>query len=1522
MRDMSNTFDKLAVLDSFIEEVNSYLPDIETNLAHLAQSPDDMDALEETYRRTHTIGGSASMMDFPGLAHVAHGMEDILGDALEELIKIDEPALGLLRRSLDRLHRLLEGIRNGIDEESVIAEDDADYAHYRSLTKSSGSVVNVEEISTANSSSLEYASGARSDVTSSLSPVHVPEVPAAPSSPSSLSFEEVLASFRAPAFQPGEEVSWPEDPIPTGQIESIASQPASPDLDMSFMNPQDVVNNSQYPDGANAFDTFVAEMRRPSEEPSLPLFPPTQTSQLSLDVEAGPAQGTTIGESPTIGASPMATVAPTPSQPETLLPTPSVSLPTDQHDYAEPAANTANTYDLWEDVQPAPVVPVPPVAPPVAPASTFPPVPVPAAASVQMPVPSLPASLEEAQKNAQTIEKQASSLNSFVAQLREAISVIEVQRSEFKGFLDGSKDALDRMEEWAGRAMGLNLRNSPEQVRRYLPLSVMWVANSKLKRVLDGLQQIKGGAETTGEQIASTLEQLYASLQAQGEAFADIQARSGPTFEQQSGWSPWEMRATHDPRTLRESVTFERQGDLASIRAELEQQIREDLRKEFEAQKRLETQSTESSVSNLQEIEARLRSEIELQVRQELLNQILANDAALASTKSVPAVTPNTSVPIVSDRQEEVGGTALVLPPMPKPTANLVVPQASSLPTKPTQPSSVVAYNDFGEEAVEIFRMEAEEHLQTISMNVAALEKDTDNRDLVQSIRRATHTLKGAAGMMGFHAIADLSHVSEDLLDSIMDNKIAISSTVLSIILDTAEALDMLINAAGGDAAHNDMRIQSLHARYIEILGENVTPMTQQLLEEDLEDVDDPYSHQTAGGVTAREGTQAPVVREGRRDLSVRVGLQRLDELVNLFGELLVSRSVLEERIQRLVRLVADVSVSSNRLHDVGQKLDSRFEAATLPSGRSLQVMPGEGDHRHRLSSLRDTPAHLQEFDELELDRYTEFHQLARGLNEGISDMTTLSTEMDAIIHECEGVFARENRLSTTFQDRLMKTRLVPISNMAPRLYRAARAVALKQGKDVEFLLEGQTTEVDRTVFEEIGGPLLHLVRNAVNHAIEKPKVRIQKGKLPAGQVTLSASYEGNQIVITVRDDGTGLDRESIRQTAIIRGLIRPDQQLSENDVVSLIFHPGFSTAEVLSEESGRGVGLDVVRDSVSRLRGTLMVESTPNQGTAFTMTFPTSVAIQRAMMVRASSQQFAIPTVNVESIGRLDNFKRSLLSGQPAVLVRNELYPLQILARHMNLSSSDVIDDRAQIILVNAGGQRVALVVDEIKGQFDIVMKSLGPHLRQVHGIAGATILGNGRVVLILELADLLSSASRGHMNMPSQREGAIAVTPASVKQRVEVAAIALRQGGASPQRPMASPSSVPERGKHILVVDDSPSVRRVVSSMLKQHKWEVQMARDGLEALEMISAQAPAAVLLDIEMPRMDGYELISTVRAQDQYRTLPLIVLTSRAAAKHQQRAMSLGASAYVIKPYQDEELLGIIQRLVYGTSRQAS
>lgn len=508
-----------------------------------------------------------------------------------------------------------------------------------------------------------------------------------------------------------------------------------------------------------------------------------------------------------------------------------------------------------------------------------------------------------------------------------------------------------------------------------------------------------------------------------------------------------------------------------------------------------------------------------------------------------------------------------------------------------------------------------------------------------------------------------------------------------------------------------------------------------------------------------------------------------------------------------------------------------------------------------------------------------------------------------------------------------MKARLVPLSTMIPRLYRTARAVALKQHKEFEFVLEGQETEVDRTVIEEIAGPLLHLIRNAVNHAIETPELRVQKGKSPAGQIKLSAEYEGNQVIITIRDDGTGIDPEKVRNEAIERGFIKADQVLSDSDLIELIFRPGFSTAEILSEESGRGVGLDVVRDSVSRLRGALEVESMPGQGTAFTMKFPTSLAIQSVMMVLIGEQQFAIPTVMVESIGRLDNFKYSTYGGRPAILVQNDLYPLNSLAQLFGMPEKEH-DERSPVVLVRTDRQRVALLVDTIKGKMDVVMKNLGPHLRHVHGIAGGTVLGNGRVVLILELRELLSprlsvtTATAGGASQTARRESpaAMPARPAASPAPISAPVAAERQVVPGSSRPPTRQPAAPPRGKHVLVVDDSPSVRRVVGNMLKQHGWEVQLARDGVEALEMITRETPAAVLLDIEMPRMDGYELMATVRAQEQYRTLPIVILTSRAATKHQQRAMQLGASGYLVKPYQDEEMLNILNTLVYGATVQ--
>ncbi len=1434
---MSNTFDKLSVLDSFIEEVNSYLPEIEANLGRLAHMPDDTEALEETYRRVHTIGGSASMMDFPGLAHVAHGMEDILGDVLDDLATLEEPTIGLLQRSLVRMHRLLDGIQNGIDEDAVIAEDDEDYSQYRMMIETSAR--NGDNTATDDESTAQIIATIQPPMETSIA-----------------SLDDMVASFRAPAKANGEEVSWPE--------ESIAEQFAD-------QTPRSI------------HDT---QPRQPSQAVSP--VPVEAIQQSALEMLAGTA-GQSVPQN-----SHMMNAQATPMEEESEI--------TTQMEVGEELSEPSMAQT---DI------------------------------TLRSPERSFVQIYGDLQKEAQVLEGQASSLKRTLAQLRLSVSVVEGQRAEFRGFLDGSKDALERMEEWAGKAMGLNLRNSPEQVRRYLPLSVMWVANSKLKKVLDLLTQMTNSVEVTDEQMHTALQQLCSSIEACGEAFERLQSNPPASlFTHDEGWTPWEMHIADQSDALRERVMFERRGDPASLRAEieakvreelrneyevrpltlaaraeLEKQLREEIREEFEAKKLLQASVSGPQTSEtLQEIEARLRSEIEIEVRREFLSQLTGEEVADPAIQEQPAVPEVTS------------------PSYGLPTNSFVPPQ--------TTVSTASFGGDFGEEANEIFRLEAEEHLQTISMYVAALESSPTNLEPIQGIRRATHTLKGAAGMMGLRAIAELCHISEDLLDSVTEDAIHVSPSIVSLILDTAEALDVLINQKGSEA-DNQAIVQSLRARYAEILGDqsSLPGAIEEVIEDEFEESESAILTEAPvmNVVASTQSNTADVQQAARSDLSVRVPLLKLDELVNLFGELLVNRSVLEERLQRIMRLVSDTGVSSARLLDVGQKLESRFEATTLPSGRSVQVMLGQASQRlgynfgenGKNTNNRVEPSHLAEFDELELDRYTEFHQLARGLSEGISDMTTLSNEMEAIIRDCESVFARENRLNTTFQDRLMKARLVPLSTMIPRLYRTARAVALKQHKEFEFVLEGQETEVDRTVIEEIAGPLLHLMRNAVNHAIETPEMRVQKGKSPVGQIKLSAAYEGNQVVITVRDDGTGIDPLRVRNAAIEQNIIQRDQVLSDGEVIELIFRPSFSTAEVLSEESGRGVGLDVVRDSVSRLRGTLEVESMPGQGTAFTMKFPTSLAIQSTMMIRIGEHQFAIPTVMVESIGRLDGFKQSTFAGKPAIIVQNDLYPLNFLSQLLGLPVSE-LDEKAPVLLVHTDRHRVGLVVDEIKGKMDVVMKNLGPHLRQVHGIAGGTVMGNGRVVLVLELSELLSTRTRilsgspGTLAMPELREGS--TTQAFIPGVWTNAELSSGLPSATTPKIPAAKVAVQASGKHILVVDDSPSVRRVVGNMLRQHGWEVQVARDGVEALEMITNETPAGVLLDIEMPRMDGYELMATVRAQEQYRRLPIVILTSRAASKHQQRAMQLGASAYLVKPYQDEELINILNSLVYGATVQ--
>jgi chemosensory pili system protein ChpA (sensor histidine kinase/response regulator) len=427
-------------------------------------------------------------------------------------------------------------------------------------------------------------------------------------------------------------------------------------------------------------------------------------------------------------------------------------------------------------------------------------------------------------------------------------------------------------------------------------------------------------------------------------------------------------------------------------------------------------------------------------------------------------------------------------------------------------------------------------------------------------------------------------------------------------------------------------------------------------------------------------------------------------------------------------------------------------------------------------------------------------------------------------------------------------------------------------------VLEGAAVELDKAVLEEMAEPLMHLLRNAADHGIETPERRRQQGKLEAGRITVLAAHEGDQIVVRVEDDGGGVDLEAVRSRAVERGLLSVDAaaRLTETELLALPFQPGFSTARTISETSGRGVGLDVVRTCVERLNGAVSLTSRPGEGTAFLVRLPMTVAVMRVLLVKARGQTFALPLASVARVVRLGGQDAEERGEQ--IRIGEEWHPRVNLGEALRLPMSPSADvERPSVLLIEVGDARAAVVVDQVQGGQEIVVKNLGAHLRGVRGVSGATVMGDGAVVLILDPADLVVASS----GLPGRQAGS--ETPVS-------------------------------RTLSVLVVDDSPSVRRVLTNLLHRAGWTVRAACDGQEALNLLAAEpAPDVMLVDVDMPRMDGFEFLAAVKSQAAHRGAPVVMLTSRSDDKSREKARNLGADGYVVKPYSDKDLLRTISGL---------
>ncbi|TEU15036.1 MAG: response regulator [Anaerolineales bacterium] len=819
---------------------------------------------------------------------------------------------------------------------------------------------------------------------------------------------------------------------------------------------------------------------------------------------------------------------------------------------------------------------------------------------------------------------------------------------------------------------------------------------------------------------------------------------------------------------------------------------------------------------------------------------------------------------------------------------------------RPTTPPMVkVAHylEEASPELIEAFFLEAEDHLRNISTLLSSLDKQPEHKELLQDVRRSVHTLKGAAGAVGLRAIAQLAHRMEDLLDLLYAGSLAVDSDIIDLLFASADALEDL---AGGEVEEETMRgtLQDLYARYSTLLGqvpsaEKLARKVEPLGEEKIIDLAEltPRPLEDIEPETP-EKVVAPVPRKPGE--VVRVPLERLDELVRLVSELTISRTVFEQRMADFGREVEELQFSTERLGRVSSNLETQYEVSAL-GGRL--VLSSVGQVGNPSTGLRAGLSHTATFnthgfDDLEFDRYTEFHLLSRELAETASDIRMLSNGLGTLIGDFDSILNRQGRLSSEIQDKLMQVRMVSLATLATRLHRAVRVLAREQGKLVDLVLEGKDIELDKTVLEEIADPLLHLLRNAVDHGIEPPALRQVMSKPERGLIRLRAYHEGNQVVIQVSDDGAGLEPEILRSAAISGGYVSEADapQLSDEELYSLVFLPGFSTSGEVSEVSGRGVGLDIVKTNVQKLKGAVTLDSTPGQGATFTIRLPMTLAVTRALLVKAHNETFAIPLSAVTQILRLEREEIEHVGQEPVVWVGGQVYPMLRLGQVLNLRqpAAETVQ-RLPVLILNAGAKQVALVVDQLLAGREIVIKTLGNHLRRVHGVTGATLMGDGSVVLILNPADLIIEAPQPE-----------AWAPPFDKLRTQLQPLATRA----------------REALTVMVVDDSVSVRRVVSKLIKSAGWQPMAAKDGLDALEIIqhSAQPPDLILVDIEMPRMDGYELMATLRAQEAYRNIPLVILTSRAGEKHHRKALELGASDYIVKPYQDETLLNIIRHLV--------
>ncbi|WP_018403621.1 Hpt domain-containing protein [Marinobacter gelidimuriae] len=787
-------------------------------------------------------------------------------------------------------------------------------------------------------------------------------------------------------------------------------------------------------------------------------------------------------------------------------------------------------------------------------------------------------------------------------------------------------------------------------------------------------------------------------------------------------------------------------------------------------------------------------------------------------------------------------------------------------------------------ELMGIFLEEAYDLINATGSALHSWSENPENSMLAAELQRDVHTLKGGARMAGADAMGDLAHALEDLFELITRGGLKPGPELYEPLFACHDRLAAMVEqiATGKACPPAQDLIAQVHQLHPpqqtepSALAQKPAIVEQKVEQEAAQETPAPAPEQQQLPVVA---VPKPARAQTRRTLratqeTIRVSAPLLDNLVNLAGETSIARGRLEQQTSDFSHTLEEMAATIERLREQLRRMDIETETQILFRAEK-ELGPDYGE----------------DFDPLEMDRYSSIQQLSRALSESSSDLIDLRQTLADRIRDTETLLVQQSRINTELQEGLMKTRMIPFASVVPRLRRIVRQISAELDKKANFEVYNAEGEMDRNVLERMIAPMEHMLRNALGHGVETPEERLAAGKAETGEISLSLQREGGDVVLRMRDDGAGISTGQVRSKAVSQSLVGPNDVLTEREILQLIMTPGFSTAKEITQVSGRGVGMDVVASEIKQLGGSLDIHSSAGHGTTFTVRLPFTVSVNRALMVTSGDNFYAIPLNTIEGIVRVNTYELEEYYKPDAPLYEyaGQEYRLQYLGNLLNSEHQPKLQGQAlplPVILVRGAEQPMALQVDSLVGSREIVVKSLGPQFNSVRGVSGGTILGDGNVVVILDLpamirSDILSEQQQQH---------------------------ASGKAGQPRQKPRLH-----QRATLVMVVDDSVTVRKVTSRLLERNGMEVITAKDGLDAVAQLQDYQPDIILLDIEMPRMDGFEVAGFVRHDDVLRNTPICMITSRTGEKHRERTLAIGVNEYLGKPFQETTLLETIRRL---------